>query len=134
MRTAEQRTGDREALTLAARHLDPALADDCIEPPVRAREQAVARGFLQRGQALGVCGLWPDEAQVLSDRPGKQLRVLRDEADALAHAVEVHRVVGVPVVENPAVLRAIQAYEELHQRGLPRARGTDERDRVASLD
>ena len=129
VRPPQQRAGDREALTLAAGHLHPAFADHRVEAPVRARQQAVARRLRQRGQALRVGGLRPDEAQVLADRPGEQLRVLRDEPDPLAQAVEVHRVVRVPVVENPAVLRAVQADQQLHERGLPRARRTDERDR-----
>ena len=66
--------------------------------------------------------------------PGEQLRVLRDEADPLAQAVEVHRVVRVPVVENPPVLRAVQADQQLHERRLARARRADEGDRLAALD
>ena len=87
---AQQRAGDRQALLLAAGDLHAALADHRVEPLVGAREQGVARRLAQHVEALA--RRWRrglHEEQVLADRAGEELRVLRDEADALAEAVEV---------------------------------------------
>ena len=66
--------------------------------------------------------------------PGEELRVLRDEADALAQRVEVDSVAAASVVEDAARLRAVEADEQLDERRLARARRSDEGDRLAALD
>ena len=60
-------------------------------PLVGARQQVVAGGLAQHVEALGIGGAGIDEEQVLADGAREQLRVLGDEADARAQAVEVDR-------------------------------------------
>ena len=60
-------------------------------PRSRARQQAVAGRLAQHVEALGVGRRRVHEQQVLADRAGEELRVLRDEADPLAQLVEVDR-------------------------------------------
>ena len=104
---AEQRAGDREALPLAAGHLHAALADHGVETLVGAGEQAVAAPASARP---GIPRRWrrADEEQVLADRAGEELRVLGDEADALAEAVEIDVSLVMSVVEDAAGLRLVR--------------------------
>ena len=132
LRPAQQRAGDGEPLLLAARHLDAALADDGVESLLRARQQTVAGRLVQHLEALRVGGGGTHEQQIFADRSGKQLRVLRDEPDALAQPIEIDVRARLSVVENPARLRRVQPDQQLDQRRLARARGPDERDRLTA--
>src|SRR5262245_49100069 len=134
VRAAQQRTRDREPLLLPPGDLHAALADEGVEPLVGARQQAVAGRLPEDLQAFGVRGVGPHEQQVLADRAREQLGVLRDEADPLPQRVHVHAVVGLAVVEDAAVLRAVQADEQLHERRLARPRRAHERPRLAAAD
>ena len=100
VRMPQQGPRDRQPLLFAARHLDAAFADDRVEATVRAREQVVARRFPQHVEALGVRGGGVHEQQVLANRSGKELRVLRDESDPRAQAVEVDVGAGNAVVDD----------------------------------
>src|SRR6476619_369314 len=102
MGMAEQRAGYRQPLFLAARHLDPALADDRVEPAIRPREQVVARRLLQDAEALRVRGRRVHEEQVLPDRSREELRILGDETDLRAQIVEVGFGARRSVVEDAA--------------------------------
>src|SRR5262249_41204573 len=133
MRTAKQGTGDRESLFFPSRHLHAALTDHRVQTLGRAFEQARARRAAQRRQALLVGRLWIPEEQVLPDRSGKELRVLRDEADALAQPVEVDVAAGDAVVEDSPGLWRIEADEQLDQRRFAGARRPDERNGLAPL-
>ena len=83
---AKERAGDRQPLLLAAGDLHSAFADDRVEALVGALEKIVRRGAMEHVEALGVGGVGANEQQVLADRAGEELRVLRHEADALAEA------------------------------------------------
>ena len=102
VRPAQQRARDRQALLLAPRDLHPALADERVEAAVGPRQQALAGGALEHLQALGVGRAGLHEEQVLADRAREELRLLGDEADLLAQALEVDPVVGLAVVEDAA--------------------------------
>ena len=129
---AQQGARDREALALAARDLHACFSDDRVQSLVRPREQAVARRASQRVQHLRVARSGAHEQQVLANAPREQLRVLRDEPDAGAQSLQVHLQPRVPVVENPARLRAVEAHQQLHERALARARRPHEGDRPAA--
>ena len=97
VRTPQQRARDREPLFLAARHLDAAFADHRVESAVGARQQAVTGRLAQHVQALVVGRRRIHEQQVLADRAGEELRVLRDEADAFAQRFEIDVAAGCPL-------------------------------------
>ena len=73
------------------------------------------------------------EEKIFANRAAEEMRVLRDEADALAEAIEVDALGRRAVVENAAVARAIESDEELDERGLAGTRRPDEGDRVSAL-
>ena len=72
-----------------------------VSRPLLGRGPAgCAGGAAQHLQALGVGGVRPHEEQVLADGAREELRVLGDEADALAQLVEVHPSCRLAVVED----------------------------------
>src|SRR2546425_12885053 len=125
MRTPQQGARDRQALLLASRDLDAAFADDRVEATGRPREQIVAGRLPQHLEALGIGRRRVHEQQVLANRAREQLRVLRNEPDPLANALEIDLGAGNPVVENPSGAGSIQSDEQLDQRGLSGAGGSD---------
>src|SRR5688500_11650420 len=129
----EKSAGDRETLLLSTRYFHASFTDHRVQALVRPRKQRVSRGLVQHIQALLIGRAWIDVEKVLSDRAGEELSILRNEADALAQGVEIHRIARQPVVKNPPALRRIQTYQELDQCRLSRARRSHERDRLASL-
>ena len=74
-----------------------------------------------------------DELEVFANRTGEELCVLRHQTDSLAQPVEIYLGARDAVVEDLAILWQIQSHQQLHQRRFARARGTDERDRLAPL-
>ena len=133
VRPAQQRARDRQALLLAARHLHAALADHRVQP-LRRRAPAgcrtrpcAARPGTPRRWRVGFTN-----SRFSRMRAGEELRVLRHEADPLAQLVQVHVDGGVAVVEDVAGLRPVEPDQQLDERRLARARGPDERDRVAA--
>ena len=110
VRTAQQRARDRQPLLLAARHLHAAFADHRVEARVGARASRLSHAaLLQHVEALGVGRRRVHEQQVLADRAGEQLRVLRDEADPLAQPSRSISSLGDAVVENLARTAADRA-------------------------
>src|SRR3990170_2797090 len=134
MRVAQECARDREPLLLPAGHLDPAFSDHRIQSLVRSREQGVRGRLVEHVEALLVGRPRIHEEQIFPDRSGKELRVLCDEADALAQAVEVDRVAREAIVQYAAGPRRIESDEKLDQRRLPGTGWSDERDRFAALD
>ena len=72
------------------------------------------------------------EEQVLANRPGKKLSILRDKADAAAEAVDLHFVFRDSVVVNMAGFRTVEADEQFYERGFAGAGGPDESDCLAT--
>src|SRR4029453_11728153 len=99
-------TRDREPLLLTARDFHPALADHRVEPAIGPLEQPMRRRAAQHVEALGIARVRLHEREVLANRSGEELRVLRDEADPLAELVEVHLAAVSAVVGQAALSRA----------------------------
>src|SRR5471030_2903706 len=119
---------DGEPLLLASRDLHAALADDGVEAAGGALEQVLHGGLLDHLQAFFVGGIRPHEAQVLANGPGKELRILRHETDALTQTVDGDLVFRNSVVVNAARLRPVEPDEKFHHGGFPRARWTHKGD------
>src|SRR5262245_21726832 len=120
MRPPKESASDRQALLLSAGDFDTTLADHRIQPPLRARQQAVTGRLVQHLQTLVVGRPGVHKEQVLADSAGEQLRVLRDESDPLAQLVQIDLVSRVAVVKDVAFLWPIQSDQQLDQRRLPR--------------
>ena len=129
---AQQRARDGEALLLAAGDLHAAFADTVSSPRSARASRLCADGLPQDVEALLVGRVGPHEEQVLADGAGEQLRVLGDEADALAEAVDVDLVLRRAVVVDVPGLRPVEADQQLHERGLARRPRADERDGLAA--
>jgi len=107
MRPAKQGASNREPLSLATRYLHASFPDHRVEAAIGAGEQSVTRRLPQRIGALVVGSEWIHKQQVLADRPGEELRILRDEADLLPDRVEIDGVTGDAVVQDASRLRRV---------------------------
>ncbi len=131
-----ERARDRDALALAARERDAALADHRVvalrqplDELVRLRERAPParpprRVSVGRGR----------RAMFSRTRRGEEERILRDDADLAAERGERH-VADVDAVERHASARdVVEARHERGERRLARAGVADQRDRRAGRD
>src|SRR6185503_12498401 len=134
MRFAQKRPRNRKPLLLAARDLYSAFADHRIETLVGARQQRVGGRLVQYVETFGVGGVRIHELEVLANRSGEQLRVLRHQTDPLPQPVEIDFRAGYTVVEDLTFLRDVQTHQQLDERRLAGAGRTDERDRLAAPD
>ena len=135
VRPAQEGARDRQPLLLAAGDLHPALADDRVEALVGPGEQAVARGlpsappgtrrrWRRAARRAGSRGSIPEKSCVSwVTKPMRSRRPSRSTRRA-----------GMPVVEDAAGLRPVEAHEQLHERRLARAGRPDEGDGLAALD
>src|SRR5205823_1762006 len=104
---------DRQPLLFTAGYFHSALADDRVQALVRAGQQALAGRLVEHVQAFDVRRLWINEQQVLADRAREQLRVLRDEPNALTEHIEIDSLAGDAVVEDASRSRRVQPDQQL---------------------
>lgn len=130
---AQQGAGDGDALFFAAREFEAPFADGGFEALFGTGEQVIARGFRERLQQVRFGGSGVHEEQVFPDGAGKKLGVLRDEADLAAQVVEMDGLLVEAVVEDAAVLRAVETHKEFHQGGFAAAAGADKSDGFAGF-
>ncbi|MFO0671754.1 MAG: hypothetical protein U0235_19335 [Polyangiaceae bacterium] len=71
------------------------------------------------------------ERDIGADRRAEDVRLLDDDAHLLANGAEVELRERLPVVEDGAVARRVEAEEETTECGLARARATDDGDALA---
>ena len=83
----DQRTGDRQPLALAARHVRASLGDLALDAVRHRLHEAARLSDLERVPELRLGGVRPSEAQVGSDRSGEQVGALRHVADLCPTAV-----------------------------------------------
>ena len=125
--------GDADALALSAGQAHAAFAQIGVVALRQFADESVRLCRAGGLDHLVVGGLGPAVADVVHRAGGKDDGVLRHQPDAPAqfgqtgvigaHAVDAHR----------AVLRVIEAQQQLQHRGLARAAGTDEGDGFAGL-
>ena len=85
----QQRPGDREALALAAREHDAALADRGVDAERVALEHLAEVHGAQHALAVVIGCLGRGQSQVLGDRPGEGRGILLDVAELRAQRVAV---------------------------------------------
>jgi hypothetical protein len=81
-RGAQDGAGDRDALALAARQRDAALADHRVEPLRQAADELGGGGELGGARDLAVARLGSPEADVVADARREDGDVLRHQRDA----------------------------------------------------
>src|SRR3546814_2113167 len=133
-RVFQQRSRDRDTLLLAARQLEPALADLGLLPLRQQRDETVDRRALGRRRNLLRARIGTAIGDVVADRIVEQHRVLRNDPDLGAQALLGHRLDVLPVDRHPPTLRVIEAKEQSRDRRLARPRRPDARQRLARAD
>ena len=138
-RVLQHHARDRDALALAARQLDAALADVRVVavPAVRigqALDELVRLGAPRSRHHLRIVGVRAAVEDVVAHRAMQQRGVLRDHADLRAQAVL--RDVGdvLPVDQDAAALDVVEAQQQVHDRALAGARAADQADLLAGPD
>ena len=133
-RVGEHRAGQRDALPLAARERQPALADQRVVPLGQALDELRHLRRLRGGAHLLLGGVGAAVGDVGPDRVGEEEGVLEHHPERRPqlrqtqlphrHAAEAH----------PPVLRVVEAGEQLGDRRLARARRPDQRHGLPRLD
>ena len=133
-RVGQQRARDGQALTLAARQRQAALADARVvalgqlgDEPVGLRPARGSLDLLARGVLARV-------GDVLGDRGAEQERVVVDDRDRAPQRAQVDVAHVGAVDEHAPGGRVVQPGDELHERRLARPRRADQRERRPGLD
>ena len=129
-RVGEQRARDRDQLTLAGGQAGAALAHLVLEPALEAARDAVDADRARDVLHLLVGRLGLREADVVGDRAGEQERVLEHDAELAAVGAQLERAQVVAVDADRALVRVVEAADELRGRRLAAARLADEREAV----
>ena len=132
-RRLQHGAGDRHALLLAARELQPALADLRLvalrQRPDERVDLRVLGGRLDLGVARAVAAV----ADVVEDRVVEQHGILRNHADGGAQRTLRHLADVLPVDQDPPGGRLVEPEQEPGDRRLAGARRPDDGDRLARL-
>ena len=130
-RIPQERAGDGDALALAARKADAALADHRVVALRQAGDEAVSVGRPCGGFHFGVARVRLAEADVLRRRAVEQVRVLVDDAEARAERSAVERAQVLAAKQDAARLRVVEAHEQAQDRRLAGATRADDADPLA---
>ena len=123
--------GDGNALTLAARQLDPARADLSVVALGKSQDEVVCPSV--PGRSLDLLGALVrlTVGDVRPDAVVEQHDVLAHQGDLAADAGQVHVAQGLSVDRHAAGGRVVEARDQVQDRGLARAGGANQRDRLA---
>ena len=108
-RVAQQRPGDGDALALAARQADAALADHRAVALGKALDEVAGVGGAHRGVDLLGRRVGLAEAQILLDRAVKQVGVLADHGEPASQVVEAERANVVAADADAPLLGVVEA-------------------------
>ncbi len=115
-RIPQQRPGDRQALALAARQQDPALADHRVVTLRQQRDELVRIGVARRRLDLVAGGVGLAEPQILFDGAVEQVGVLVDDGDHPAERFGIERLDVVTADLDRAALRVEEAQQQPRNR------------------
>ncbi len=133
-RITQQRTGDRQALALAARQQYPALADHRVVTLRQHRDELVRIGVARRRLDLVAGGVGLAEPQVVFDGAVEQVGVLVDNRDHPAERFGIERFDVMTADPDGAALRVEEAQQQPRNRGLAGAARPDDADLLAGGD
>ena len=133
-RAGDERARDGDELPLSGRDVGGVFVEHgVVALGQRVHELVDARGDSGLGD-LVVGGALAAVADVVADGTGEQPRVLQHHAGAGAHVVAAEVGDVLTVEQDATAVELVEPHDEVDQRGLPRAGGTDDRDRLAGLD
>ena len=135
-RVLEDHARDRDALALAARELDAALADLRLVaapalPVLEIGDELVRMRQRGRRRDVRVAGGGPAVADVVADRAVQQRGVLRHHGNLRAQALLRHRRDVLAVDQDAAVFEVEEAQQQVDDRRLAGAGAADEADLLA---
>jgi len=133
-RILEECARDGDALPLAAGQGDPPLADHGVVAVVEVDDRVVDAGRARRAHDLLLAR--PAEADLDVGPQGlrEQEGLLQDDADPVAHPRALQGGELEPVEADRAVLVVVQTQEQVDDRGLPRARRSEQGEGLAGAD
>ncbi len=131
---AKRGPGQGDALALAARECEPALADHGVVAVGELLDEAVGVGERRGPPHLRVGGVGASEGDVVADRGGEEEALLEHDADGAAHRVDLERTDVVAVEAHGAAVDVVEAGEQQGERRLARARAADDGDALTGGD
>ena len=133
-RAVDQRTGDRQPLTLPARQVGRTLFEhrriavrQALDELVRAGDLGGAHHLVERGGGFG-------HRDVLAHRAAKQEILLQHDADPGAQIADVELLQILAVDLYQARLRPVETLQQAGDRRLAGAAAADDADDLAGLD
>ena len=133
-RVAQERAGDRHALTLPARELHALLSDHGAIALWQCQNELVDVRGLGRGLDLALARSGIAEPNVLLDGAMEQERILVHQRDHRADLREGKRAEVVPAEPDRAGLGIVEPEQQSHDRGFPAAGAADDADALAGAD
>ena len=130
-RRREERPRERDELPFARRQRDAPLVAGSVEPVRQRLDQLEDADRLARREHVLARGLGPCELDVVADAAGEQERLLRHDPELTPQRVEGDVGDVVAVDEHAAAERVVEPRQQLGDRRLARAGGTDQRERLA---
>ena len=127
----QERPCDAEALALAARQANAALADLRLVSFGKPRDEFMGVGGGRGRDDVVHRRLEAAVADVVCDRAREEQRLLRDDADVIAQRLQREPADVAAVEKHAAEQRIVEARNQARQRCLARARGADDRDHLA---
>ena len=138
-RVLEERAGERDALPLAARQLDPALAQMRVIAGaalvvLQRQDEIVRLGPRRRRLDLGIGRVGPAVADVVAGRAVEHRGLLRDHRDLAAQALLGDLADVLAADDDAPRLDIVEPQQQRDERRLARARGADDADLLARRD
>ena len=132
-RVGHGRARDGEQLALALREVRAVAVEHRVVALGQPADEVVRAGQLGRVDARVVVRVQIAVADVLHDRSGEQVRVLKDDAQTVPQVGLLDLVDVDAVVADLAVGDVVEAVDQVRDRRLARAGGADERQLLAGL-
>src|SRR5262249_41964749 len=129
-----ERARDRDALALAARQLDAAVAHHGGEALWKMMNELVATGRRRGCRDLVVGCVRPSVPDVLHDRAVKQRGILRHHRYAGAQTLLSHPGDVLAIDQDAAVLHIVEPLQQRKQSRFSGARCTDQANALAGLE
>ena len=129
----EERTSDGDELAFARGHVRSAVLDLRVVAVRQRLHEAVDEGRLRSDGDLVVRGIQSPVPDVVPDGPAEQHCVLQHHPHLAAQHPAVEPADVDAVQQDPARVDVIEAHEQIHERGLARTGGSDDRDRLTGL-
>ena len=133
VRVLEQRARNRNALPLAPGELGSVLAGRRVVSAGKRHDEIVRVGRARRVDDLGFARTCAPHGNIFADRAAKQEHILPDIGNLAAQGAARHRCDILAVDDDAAAVRLMEAQQQIEDRGLAAAGGTDKRGNPSRL-